>query len=422
MQKSHTYMLLFLGLFFTTTVLGQGVDSLFMQARQFAFNGEREKAREICTQILLQSPEYSDVQILIGRTYSWDGKRDSARLAFNKVLAYDSANADAWSSLADVEFWDDKYEAFLAAAENGVRFNPGNTELMLKKAKALVELKRYSEAKKELQAIKQIDTLCVPCKQLSERIYREEAVNYFALGYQIDEHSETFGTFHWEYLQFGTKIKNNTFIFRFNINQRFGSDGYQPEIDYYPSIGKKMYLYLNYGFSRTDLFPNHRVGMELYRSLPKSFEVSAGYRYMNFGGSEVWIYTGSITKYMGNYAFIFRPFITPDKAVKSFSRSGILNIRKYTSDADNYYGITGSIGFSPDQRAFLTKFGLDSVTSSKDLYYIKSYRVGIAISKTVNFKHLWLLELDYRLQEKIGYNVGEFVNVYIGSITYKFRF
>ena len=402
-------------------ISAQGVDSLFMQARQYAFNGERIKARELCDKILAQSPEYSDVRILKGRTYSWDGERTKAREEFNKVLAYDSSNVEAWSSLADVEYWDDQTDKSLLAAENGVRFNPDNNELKLKKVRALVELKRYDEAIKHIKEIKQTDSTCADCKLYLQRIEREKSVNYLSVGYQIDYFNEVFNPFHSQFFAIGTKIKGSTAILRLNFNQRFDTSGFQPEIDYYPSIGKKMYLYLNYGFSNAALFPNHRVGVELYRNLPRAIEASFGVRYMNFGGSEVWIYTGSLTKYLGNYAFIVRPFITPSPVTKSFSRSAIFNIRRYTLDADNYFGITGGLGFSPDQRAFLTNFRIDS-TGSNNIYYLQSYRIGVAWSKTFTYKHILLLEFDYRRQELEGYNAGSYVNVYIGSISYKFKF
>lgn len=420
MIKSVLGILLLL-LLIVETAYAQGVDSLFMQARQYAFNGERIKARELCDKILELSPTYSDVRILKGRTFSWDGEREKARQEFNKVLAYDSANVEAWSSMADVEYWDDQTEKSLLAAETGIRFNTNNNELKLKRVRALVELKRYEAAIAQIKEIKQTDSACVPCKEYMQTIEKARAVNYISVGYQLDYFSDVFEPFHAEFVAFGTKIRKSTFILRLNFNQRFDTSGFQPEIDYYPSIGKKMYLYVNYGFSNAALFPNHRVGLELYRNLPKGFEVSAGGRYMNFGGSEVWIYTGSITKYLGNYAFIVRPFITPSPVTKSFSRSAIFNIRKYTLDADNYFGVVGGLGFSPDQRAFLTNFGIDSA-GSNNIYYLQSYRVGVAWSKTFTYKHILLLEFDYRRQELEGYNAGSYVNVYIGSISYKFKF
>jgi YaiO family outer membrane protein len=396
------------------------VDSLFMQARQLAFNGEREKARELCNQVLAISPRYSDVRILLGRTYSWDGKRNEARAEFNKVLAYDSANAEAWSSLADVELWDDKPQASLEAAENGLRFNPQDKDLTVKRIKALIDLKNCETAFRAILELKQLDSNCTECRVLSESAYRTCANKTFTVGTNVEYFSDVYGTAWYNYVQIGIQAPKNTIILRVNQSERFGKTGFQPELDMYPTISKKMYGYINYGFTVYDLFPKHRVGLELYRSLPKSLEASLGLRYMNFGeGSEVFIYTASLTKYIGNWALIGRVFITPD--TKSFSRSGIVNIRRYFADADNFIGLTGSAGFSPDQRALLTSAGLDSTEKASSIYFFKSQRVGLTFSKTFNFKHVLVLNLDYTNQELV-FARQEYIKVYGASLTYRFRF
>lgn len=397
-----------------TLAKSQGVDSLFSIARNYAFNGERDKARNLCDSILLLSPEYSDVRILKGRTYSWDGKRQEARVEFNKVLAYDSTNLDAWLSLTDAAYWDDKPEEALGYTDKGLSHHPKNTELMIKRTKALTDLKEYTAAKNQIKQIKTIDTACTACKPLEDRIYRELAVNHVSAGFNVEYYTND-EYFYYEYLQVGHRTKNNNIIFRVNFNQRFGLSGAQFEVDMYPSLGKKMYAYLNYGRSGYDLFPKDRVGLEIYRNFKYSLEGSLGGRYMNFGeGSQVFIITASLTKYLGNYAFIGRTFITPDPEVGRASISGLLGFRSYTLDQDNFLGFVAGGGYSPDNRTFSSGAGL----SDEEIYYLQSYRGGLIYSKTFNFKHLFVLELDYRYQEFPNY----FSHMIGGGISYRLRF
>lgn len=403
---------------FAKTGFAQGVDSLFQQARSYAFNGEREKAREILNRILTTSPEYSDVRILLGRTYSWDSKRDEARAEFNKVFAYDSTNAEAWSALADVELWDDKPEASLAAAENGLRFKPGNKELTIKKIKALIDMKRCNEVDNEIRKLRQLDSTCAECEALKRSAFNACADKTFSVGSNTDFFSKVYDPAIYNYVQIGYRAPKNTVIFRINQSSRFNNTGVQPEIDLYPSIGKKMYGYINYGFTVYDLFPRHRVGLELYRSFPKSFEGSLGLRYLKFTSSEVFIYTASLTKYIGNFALIGRVYITPD--VRSFSRSGSINVRRYFSDADTYIGLIFSAGLSPDNRALLTTSGLGA-GEDRSLYFFKSQRVGLTLSKTFKVKHVILFNLDYTNQE-FEFTRKEYVNIYGVGLTYRLRF
>ena len=154
-MKLRTYILFFICLLSNFYSKAQSVDSLFKAAREFAFNGEKVKARSICDDILKKSPNYNEVRVLKGRTYSWDGMRDSARIEFYQVLANDSTETEAWLALSDLEFWDDKPQASLFAAENGLKYAPDNKEFILKKIRANIELKNYEQAEKDLNQLKE---------------------------------------------------------------------------------------------------------------------------------------------------------------------------------------------------------------------------------------------------------------------------
>ncbi len=420
MSKRVILINLLMVMLFSTT--WAQVDSLFGVAKNFAFNGEREKARIICDSILNKSPEYTDVRLLKGRTYAWDSKRDSARLEYYKVLVYDSSNAETWGALSDVEYWDDLYNKSLIAADSGILYHPKNTDLMLKRVRALIDLSRFEDARNTLRAIKQIDTSCTGCKPLEDKLYKASALSNTGYGFTAEYFAGLDRLLMYHFVQFGHKSPKNSIILRINYNQRDQSTGFQPEIDMYPTVSKNAYLYVNYGFSIYDVFPRHRLGLELYHKIPRGFEGSIGGRYMDFGtNSRVYIITGSLTKYLGNYAIIFRPFITPDEVTKKVSQSGILNLRKYTLDADNFIGLTVGAGFSPDQRIFLTGTGVTEERRTS-IYFLESYRLGLMISKTFNFKHIIIADFDYRYQElKIGLS-SQFYNTYSGGISYRYRF
>src|SRR5688572_9419692 len=62
-------------------------DDIFLQAREKAFNGKREEARQMLRYALEKSPDYHDIRILLGRTYAWDAQREEARKEFRMVLS-----------------------------------------------------------------------------------------------------------------------------------------------------------------------------------------------------------------------------------------------------------------------------------------------------------------------------------------------
>jgi YaiO family outer membrane protein len=402
---------LFIFLLFSVPVWAQtdytamGVDDLFKLARENAFNGEREEARKICTVILTKSPGYKDVKILMGRTYAWDGNRIEAKRLFREVLAEDDTYLDAYIALIDVEMWDDKPDVALAEADKALAYHPNNIELLLKKVKVLLSLKREEDALFTLSKIEAIDPACKPCKEIRRSLKAGKFKHTVSASFAMDFYDKVFDPMYYSAIQFGTKTKAGTVIGRINYSHRFGDNGVQPEIDYYPGLWKGAYGYLNYGYTSSSLFARHRFGAEVYQSLPISLEASIGLRYLYFGGSsDVTIYTASLGWYYKNYWFSLRPYITPGNG--SFSRSLNFTTRRYFSDANNYVGFTTGAGFSPDQRRIQSNTGLEN----NNIYFLKSQKFEFNFQKSIRYNLTWSLDLSYSHQE-LAFSYGDFVNV-----------
>lgn len=393
-----------------------GVDDLFTLAREKAFNGEREESRKICSIILGRSPGYADVKILMGRTYAWDGNRAEARRLLNEVLKNDDQNLDAYTALTDVEMWDDKYETALAVANKALGIYPNNKDLLLKKVNALIDLKREDEALLTLAQVEALDPACEVCKEIRQKLKASKFKHSASINFAIDFYDKVFDPMYYSAMQFGTQTKSGSVIARVNYAHRFGDNGFQPEIDYYPRLWKGAYGYLNYGFTTSSLFARHRVGAEIYQSLPASFEASLGIRYLYFGGSsDVTIYTGSIGWYFKNYWFSLRPYITPGNG--SFSRSLNFTTRRYFKDANNYIGLSAGAGFSPDQRRIQSNEGL----MTNNIYFLKAQKAELNFQKSINYRTVASLDLYYAHQELV-FSYGEYVNVTGFTIGIKTRF
>lgn len=105
-------------------------DELFALAREKAFAGQREEARQLCKTILARSPSYSDARVLLGRTYAWDGRREEARAEFYKLLEEKPSHKDALDALLDVELWDNRLERALDIANRGLNFSPSDEDFL----------------------------------------------------------------------------------------------------------------------------------------------------------------------------------------------------------------------------------------------------------------------------------------------------
>jgi len=318
------------------------------EARNFAFSGERAKARNICKQILSEGFN-SDVALLLGRTYAWDGLYDSARVVFNEVLMQKPNNMEALDALSDVEYWAENYDKAVEYCDAAIQNDPADESFVLKKARILYTSEAYEKAVNVLEDyLHENPGNAEFIRKLQD--YRLDLMkNKIKVNYTVDFFEKDFNRDPWQImaLSYSRKTKLGSVIARANYANRFGNKGFQYEVDAYPKFTKSSYVYLNYGFSENSLFPKNRYGMEWYQNLPNAFEASLGLRLLQFSDSYVDIYTATIGKYAGDYWVSLRSYVTPDTTGTSVS--GSLQIRRYFSDPENYVGLKIGYGVSPDE-------------------------------------------------------------------------
>jgi YaiO family outer membrane protein len=163
-------------------------------------------------------------------------------------------------------------------------------------------------------------------------------------------------------LLIGQRRASGSFVARMNLARRFATNGTQFEADVYPTLGKKAYAYLNAGYSGSAVFPEWRFGGEFFRTLPRAFEASAGFRQLRFAGSDpVTLFTGSVGRYSGNYWYSLRPYFR-DKD-NGLSASATVTARRYYADADNWIGGRIAYGPSPSDDLLLSQLARTSTRS-----------------------------------------------------------
>lgn len=323
----------------------------FDDARKYAFNGEREKARSICREILSQGFN-SDVALLMGRTYAWDEKYDSARVVFNELLLYEPDNVEVLGAFADVEYWSENYTEAVKYCDFYLEEKPDDEDMVLKKATILNGQENTELAVKTLENfVGEYPYSSGIIKKLKE--YRLDLMkNKIRILNTVDFFDSEFNRDPWNItsLSYARKMKLGTVISRLNWSNRYEKNGFQYELDAYPIINENNYGYLNYGFSNSILFPHNRLGLELYHNFPRSFEGSVGMRVLFYDKTSTDIYTATLGKYLGKYWLSARAYVTPSENENSVS--GMLTMRRYFSDPENYLGLQLGYGVTPDDNFY----------------------------------------------------------------------
>lgn len=351
--KKLFHLFIFSFLLLNLTVLAQKEptsEDLFLQARTSAFDKkDYANARALCKEALKKSPNYTDIEVFLGRLYTWDQMRDSARLVLTNALAKNPTNLEAHNALIDLEYWSGDSNKALAYANSALTLNPVSEDILLKKTKILVDLQNYEDAYQTIDSLLHINRSNTEAFVYAERIKDLTRINTVGTNYDYDHFSKVFDPWHAVAVSYSRKTAIGSVIGRINYANRFLKNGMQLEVDAYPRFMNGFYSYVNFGYSNASIFPKLRFGLSLYYSLPLSFEIDAGIRYLKFPSSKTDIYTFALGKYYSTFWFSFRTFIIPSGNSASYSYT--LITRYYLTDADNYLALSLGTGISPDERS-----------------------------------------------------------------------
>ncbi|MDO9184880.1 MAG: YaiO family outer membrane beta-barrel protein [Bacteroidia bacterium] len=350
----------------------ENVNSSFQVARTLAFSSKYNESILLCKKILEKNPSYQDVQVLLGRVYFWNNQPDSAILVLSESIN-SNPYQDAFVALSDIHRWNSKLLDALKTAEDGLKFFPSSEELFIRKIKALLELKDFNDAYPIIDSLIAKNKKNSELRQLSESIKMKRSKNIFSISYDFDYFDKQFND-PWHTIS--TSYARQTrylgrLITRANFGNRFASNGYQIEIDAYPALGKKMYAYINAGYSPSIIFPNYRSGISVYRNFPRAFEGELGFRVLYFSKATI-LYVGSIGKYTGNFWFSARQTLIAFDSGKKVSPTYSFITRYYGKTTYDYITLTLGYGLTPDDR--VRELLLENVT-------VKNYIMKLSVQK-----------------------------------------
>ncbi len=400
MKHCFLYLILFLSYFGLpgNTLFGQesNLQVQLQRARQFAYNEKTEKARALCYDLLSQNSDYHDARVLIGRTLAWDKKYDSSRVELTKVYQQMPSHYDCLNTLIDLERWSNNPSVSLQYARNGLKYYPNDEQFLYKKAEILNRMEETRKTVKTLNRLLSVN----PSHEKGNALYRKlnpGVVKEVGIAHYFNFFKKPWvKRWHIMSLRGELNIENIPLIGRINYGKliRSGSpfsrsNNFQYRIDAYPHLTSSDYLFLNFAYSKAELFPKTQYAAEWFHNFIHGMEASAGFRRMGWENeSPLLFYTASVGKYYRNYWFSFRAFVAPREG--SVDQSYILSARRYLASNEDYLGMKLEYGSSPENIIFLNT--LPEVVNFRTL--------GVRFTYQKNWNN-WLIRLGigYKNQE-----------------------
>jgi YaiO family outer membrane protein len=373
-MKKLVLILLFINTY--TGCLGQitDPDEALKKARELSGSNKKEEAEELLLKFIEKYPKYEDLQLLLANIYSWNGKYDKSRKTFINLIAENDKVRDYWIGIVTNEFRAEKSIQAMTYCFQGLNVFPDDPDVTILKARIEnFQLKPYKALETITDYLKKYPNQ-IKAKEYLKTLKEQMATNKITVSTGVDVFSKVFDPMKYFYLQYGKETSRGTIVARYNLQNKFNTYGSQIEFDAYPGLGKGTYAYLNFGFSKSSIFPDWRYGAQIYRNLPKAFDASLGFRTLRFGKNNINIYTGSLGKYFGNSYIFVVPYLIP--SAEGLSKSANITYRKYGANQDQYFGVRLSAGFSPE----FNRFGTDALT--KSIITLKAQGLNL----TYNFK------------------------------------
>jgi YaiO family outer membrane protein len=365
-------------------------------AVKYAAIGEYASAKKICYQILKDAPGNSQAKTLLGRIYSWTNQYDSARFFLNQVLEKDPHDEPALNAMANVEIWSGNASKALVYCDSGLKWFPGSESFYLKKAKALRKQNRLYVARQTTNELIKLNPKNKDALKFLETLKDEIRVNRVGVFYNYDIFSITYTPWNFVSMYLARKTKYGSILGSVNYANRFNRSGLQYEMDLYPKITKKMYAYLNAGFSPDSIFPRLRLGSSLYHKLPFKSEIELGIRYLDYPdiNQSIVIYTGSLSKYVNRFWFSVRPFITPKPNGTSYIY--YVSFRYfYVKSMNSYVTATFSSGRNPYEY-----YTLDSLSNTVvNTYSLQSKRIKLDLYTVIAKYNVLKVSVAYDQRE-----------------------
>lgn len=370
MCKKITFLILTICIFFgNASAQSFDPDEAFKEARTLAFDGKKTEAEQLLNKVVAKYPNYDEVRLFLATVYGWDEKYKLARKEFQILVQKDKTSKEYWVGYIKNEMWADQNRTAIELAKDGLAVLPNDFDITILKASAERNNQDIATAFKTIDDYLGRFPKDEAALKFKKELKETTATNSISIAASRDYFSQIYGQMHYYNIQFGKETKYGSVIGRYNLNQKFDTYGSQFEIDAYPSITNGMYGYLNVGYSNSSIFPGFRCGAQVYKSLPRGFEASVGFRSLKFGENYTNIYTGSVGKYFGNSFVFVVPYLIPSE--EGLSKSATFTYRKYGANEEQFFGVAVGLGFSPE----VNRFGLDAI--NQPIVSLKSQKLSL---------------------------------------------
>ena len=294
------------------------VDSVGMQKAIYLISiGHSDSAMAECRKMLVIEPIQVDANILLARLYSWNCQFDSARMILLPILKVYNCNLDAINVLTNVELWSKNYFQAMEYVDEGIRIDPRNKDLLIKKVKILIAQSKYQEALDVINQIVKIYPESTEFANLIPILNKQKGFtskrSALEVNFRRDWFSKGYTPWNSVSTSFYTRKKWGVLLAGLNYSHRYRLNGTQISIGILPQISTKINIYIGGTYSKGYIFPNYSFSGSLFYKKFGIAQLEAGVRYLKYKiyPSAIIIYQGGINVSVAHWRYALHTYLIP---------------------------------------------------------------------------------------------------------------
>ena len=314
----------------------------FLLGRAYAYSGRWKEALRVFDDLALAHPENTDVLLFRGRVKAWSHAYEAAETEYREVLRLSPGNGEALTGLAEIASWRGDHDAALALYGQVREKDPANADIYFRIGRVYLWKGEYDQARANFEKAASLD----PQNTEVRRMLKSAAPQFRDhCEIRAEYQAESFSDGRKDYIdrRLALQFKLSTvgpLVLRASTTSRYEAKDSQYGFEFYPRLWSRAYAFVEGAYS-----PQHRYLpetswlAEVYQAVSSHWDLSLGYRRMNFTSRAVNILLGSVGYYFGRYIAVFRCYLTPDSEGDAFSWT--LNLRHYFSDSSSLFAAYG---------------------------------------------------------------------------------
>lgn len=362
---------------FSLDAFTQNTDSLLSVAKELAFKGMYSESLTLLTEL-----DGLEARQLKARVLAWSLQYQKSIKETESLIADFPEVVSNYQIAATTSMWGREWWSCYQYAETALRFGGDSLKFGILKLKALIGLKDIQKTDLLSQQLLHNYSDNKELKYLHQEIQKLKFQKELIIRHGRDYF--TLDSSKWENTSVTliNKTKLGPLLVSAHQAKRFDIQGLQGELEFYPKLDSLYHAYFDIGVSSSNIFPNFRNGISLFRTFKKGFEVELGYRNMHFKEvGNVWFLLGSLIKYLGNNSLLYR--LTSIHSPFGSSATHGLKLTHYLDE--NLSSISVELGSGTNARDFqgynsLQPFSnINSRRMQLDYKQFLNYRIALSV-------------------------------------------